>query len=81
MGKMHGKETVKPEEWFREHCLRKRSASSWFRYSPIVKTWLPLKAQIQVTSEHGRTTDKRATAPVRIDLQKPQLRLKIRQVQ
>jgi hypothetical protein len=38
MGKMHGKETVKPEEWFRERCLRKRSASSWFRYLPIVKT-------------------------------------------
>ena len=38
----------------------------------------PLKAQIQGTSEHGRTTDKRATATVRIDLQKPQPRLKIR---
>ena len=33
---------------------------------------------LKLNSKRSCTTDQRATAPVRIDLQKPQLRLKIR---
>ena len=78
-GKKHGKGTMKASDGFANVAYDSHRKQLVPRFTNRKDVAFPWKRSSRLTSKRTCTTDKRATAPVRIDLQKPQLRLKIPQ--
>ena len=79
--KRHGKGTMKAGDGFASVAYDSHRKQLVPRLTNRKDVGFPWKRSSKLTSKRSCTTDKRATAPVRIDLRKPQLRLKIPQGQ